>query len=456
MFIKLKSIIAMGVFLSLVFAETISVQGVLRDPQGNTIDEGSYDLTLKLYDQEEGGPAIWQEIQSSIYILHGVFTLDVGSVNPLDSISFTTTYYLGITVADDPEMTPRVKLLKAPSTLSVSGAENIVPSIGNVGIGIADPQARLHIVTNELGDDMIKVEDADGKGFRVDSLGNFHLQGGASIKFADGTQLTTANFEEPAVAVGSNVDVTFKSDADGDGTGRLEFIIHDSLQMEISEEAGVSTAGVAIGGSYPGSIAMFAGATAPEGWLLCDGSEYSITEYDFLYEVIGTTYGSGVGTFKVPDLRGRDPMGYDASNTKFDTLGEIGGEETHTLTEEEMPEHYHTKPNANRLTTENGEHNHWDYESYTYGELINDYSYLIPSVWGDEEFWDFVHDEGEESLELDTYANSPGWGQDTYSTVEGHHTHGINLGNQNTYTKGGDTAFNIMHSYLTMNYIIKY
>ena len=48
----------------------------------------------------------------------------------------------------------------------------------------------------------------------------------------------------------------------------------------------------------------FAGATTPEGWLLCDGSAVSRTDYANLFSVIGTTYGDGDGstTFNVPDL----------------------------------------------------------------------------------------------------------------------------------------------------------
>lgn len=53
-----------------------------------------------------------------------------------------------------------------------------------------------------------------------------------------------------------------------------------------------------------GSIVPFAGSTAPEGYLLCDGSAISRTTYSALFSVIGTTYGEGDGntTFNIPDL----------------------------------------------------------------------------------------------------------------------------------------------------------
>jgi len=91
-----------------------------------------------------------------------------------------------------------------------------------------------------------------------------------------------------------------------------------------------------------GFIQMFAGSSAPTGWLMCDGSAVSRTTYADLYAVIGTTYGSGDGstTFNLPDLRGRVGVG-KSSDTEFDTLGETGGEKKHTLTTNELPSHSH-------------------------------------------------------------------------------------------------------------------
>jgi microcystin-dependent protein len=55
-----------------------------------------------------------------------------------------------------------------------------------------------------------------------------------------------------------------------------------------------------------GTISMFAGSSAPTGYILCDGSAVSRTTYAALFALIGTTYGSGDGstTFNVPDMRG--------------------------------------------------------------------------------------------------------------------------------------------------------
>lgn len=96
-----------------------------------------------------------------------------------------------------------------------------------------------------------------------------------------------------------------------------------------------------------GMIYPFAGTTVPEGFLMCDGAEYSRTAYPELFAAIGTTYGAGDGTstFNVPDLQTRVPVGAGGAYT----LGDKGGEATHKLTIDEMPSHSH--PEQRTITT---------------------------------------------------------------------------------------------------------
>ena len=89
---------------------------------------------------------------------------------------------------------------------------------------------------------------------------------------------------------------------------------------------------------YIGEIKMFAGTFAPAGWEFCSGQTLAISQYDILYALIGTTYGGdGVNTFRLPDLRGRLPIG--RSNQR--QLGQPGGSETVTLTAQQLPLHTH-------------------------------------------------------------------------------------------------------------------
>ena len=60
---------------------------------------------------------------------------------------------------------------------------------------------------------------------------------------------------------------------------------------------------------YIGEIRMFAGNFAPDGWMFCSGQLLPISEYETLFQLIGTTYGGdGQSTFALPDLRGRIPI----------------------------------------------------------------------------------------------------------------------------------------------------
>ena len=98
-----------------------------------------------------------------------------------------------------------------------------------------------------------------------------------------------------------------------------------------------------------GSIYMFAGSTAPEGFLFCDGSAVSRSTYSDLFEVIGTTYGAGNGstTFNLPDLSGKVAMGASQNYA----IGSTGGEEEHVLLESEIPAHVHEVPAHGHLSS---------------------------------------------------------------------------------------------------------
>lgn len=98
-----------------------------------------------------------------------------------------------------------------------------------------------------------------------------------------------------------------------------------------------------------GTIVPFSGELIPDGYLECNGAAVSRTTYSELFAVVGTRYGSGDGstTFNLPNLKGRVTVGQDTSDTSFDTIGETGGEKTHTLTTDEMPSHSHLRGNGN-------------------------------------------------------------------------------------------------------------
>src|SRR5260370_38772920 len=89
---------------------------------------------------------------------------------------------------------------------------------------------------------------------------------------------------------------------------------------------------------YVGECRMFAGNFAPAGWMFCEGQLLPISEYETLFNLIGTTYGGdGQSKFALPDLRGRTPI---HMGNGF-TLAETGGVEEVTLTVSQIPAHTH-------------------------------------------------------------------------------------------------------------------
>jgi microcystin-dependent protein len=94
---------------------------------------------------------------------------------------------------------------------------------------------------------------------------------------------------------------------------------------------------------YIGEIRSVGFNFAPQGWSFCDGTVLSIAENEALFALLGTTYGGdGQTTFALPDLRGRIPLHQGSNLGTNYVVGESGGAETVTLSEQQMPPHSHT------------------------------------------------------------------------------------------------------------------
>jgi microcystin-dependent protein len=85
-------------------------------------------------------------------------------------------------------------------------------------------------------------------------------------------------------------------------------------------------------------IRIFSFSFAPQGWALCNGQLLPINQNQALFSLLGTTYGGdGRVTFGLPNLQGRAPIHMGQGHT----LGEVGGEQAHTLSISEIPTHTH-------------------------------------------------------------------------------------------------------------------
>ena len=100
-----------------------------------------------------------------------------------------------------------------------------------------------------------------------------------------------------------------------------------------------------------GMITPFGGAVAPTFWLLCDGTEVLISTYPILYSVISGLFGVATpGYFKLPDLRGRMPLGADnmggtgalrVTDAAADAVGAASGSQQKTILAANIPDHEH-------------------------------------------------------------------------------------------------------------------
>ena len=196
-----------------------------------------------------------------------------------------------------------------------------------------------------------------------------------------------------------------------------------------------------------GIIEMFAGSTAPNGWLVCDGSTVSRSAYSDLFKIIGTTYGSGNSnnTFTLPDMRGRCPIGVGTgASLTARTLGSNVGAETATLSEANMASHTHTTT----VGTESVTHTH----TGTSGGQSADHTHS------------FSHTAGTSgSYGLMDSATASSSGQPSTGNVSADHTHATTTGNESANhnhsvtnsNTGSGTAFGIMPPSIVVNFIIK-
>lgn len=92
---------------------------------------------------------------------------------------------------------------------------------------------------------------------------------------------------------------------------------------------------------FTGQVVPMATTYAPKYMAACDGRQIPINQAAALYSLIGLTYGGSGGLFAVPNLQGRAPVGFGTGGSVL-PLGALGGEESHALTTDEMPQHLHT------------------------------------------------------------------------------------------------------------------
>ena len=184
----------------------------------------------------------------------------------------------------------------------------------------------------------------------------------------------------------------------------------------------------------PGAIFPYVNKMAPDGYLLCDGADYSISQYPELFAAIGYNFGMGEdGRFKVPKFEEFETVvGFNPDDEDFMNIGQKGGESMHSLTELEAPQHTHGMM----------ESSHWHYV-YTENTYVSEYLYKQGDNdnLGESNGYTEYRATGNST----TYFNHDHY----YTTTTDSHTH-------TTDTVGQGQPHENKQPYCMVNFIIKY
>ena len=220
-----------------------------------------------------------------------------------------------------------------------------------------------HTALNQLGSPTVDIAGAvGGLNVEANSLSNSHIQASAGIQLSKleagsgDAQIAITNSANSNAYASQSVtgDITI-TNAGVTSIGDDKVTTSKILDANVTEQKLIAAVVAKL--LPPGVITPYVKSGAePTGWKYCDGQHYDSTDaaYTALYAIIGYSYGrtdssgadDAAGTyFKVPDLRGRVPVGVDGSAARLaanDTLAATGGAESVTLTSANIPQHNHT------------------------------------------------------------------------------------------------------------------
>lgn len=235
---------------------------------------------------------------------------------------------------------------------------------GNSEDGNATGDVSIHATLVDF-DTRIDANDAAFDG-HTGAISDVHGTGAGNLVVGTGTvqTLTNKTLTSPTITSPSITSPSITSPTvTGTTTLPSTTSIGNVSSTEISYLDGVtSSIQTQIDTNTPtGMISIHAGATAPTGWLLCDGTSYASASYTTLFNVIGYTFGGSGANFSVPNLKGKVVVGIDGSQVEFDTRGETGGAMTH--------QHTIAESNAIGSSTHNG-HGH-SVNNHDHGNTVN-------------------------------------------------------------------------------------
>jgi microcystin-dependent protein len=225
-------------------------------------------------------------------------------------------------------------------TLSNSNTTQTARNLRLVLVGTSDGARQLvvpsiekqYIVKNELAD-AVTVKTAAGTGIAVPS-------GKTMTLFNDATNVVDVNTYSTSMALGgalTGTTATFSGAISSVSPAFTGTPTAPTAAAGTSTTQIATTAFVLANGAPTGSVLMWTTNTAPDGWLLCDGTSVLTSAYAALFSVIAYSFGGSGGSFNLPDFRNRFPVG---SGDSYAIAGTGGSKDAVVVS------HTHTSSNA--------------------------------------------------------------------------------------------------------------
>lgn len=147
----------------------INYQGILTDSDGTPIS-GLHELTFTIHSDSGASWPVWTEVHPQVQVQDGLFNVILGGINAFPGYAFSgESRWMGITVDDDPEISPRMRMTSVPWAIRAAVADSAIVAstesdgdwiisgddlslgvTGNVGIGTANPLEKLELLGGRI------------------------------------------------------------------------------------------------------------------------------------------------------------------------------------------------------------------------------------------------------------------------------------------------------------------